>query len=172
MLRLIDSTPLPCGASRQTVQRSELAGYAGDGYCAAHSRFFWGFRLYLICTAEGMPIIWGLATPKLGEREVAQALLEHDHHRIATGQLILSDKGFAGAQFETFLTTRLGAHLIRPDRKNEPPRFGKLTRSRQWIEEIFDTLKGQLTLEDHGGRTLTGVYARVAARLLAMAAAI
>jgi hypothetical protein len=33
-------------------------------------------------------------------------------------------------------------------------------------------LKGQLTPEDHGGRTLAGVYARVAARLLALAAAI
>jgi hypothetical protein len=33
-------------------------------------------------------------------------------------------------------------------------------------------LKGQLTLEDHAGRTLAGVYAHVAARLLAMAAAI
>jgi hypothetical protein len=42
----------------------------------------------------------------------------------------------------------------------------------QWIEAVFDTLKGQLTLEEHGGRTLAGVYARVAARLLALAAAI
>ena len=38
-------------------------------------------------------------------------------------------------------------------------------------EAIIDTLKGQLTLGDHGGRTLAGVYARVAARLLALAAA-
>jgi hypothetical protein len=31
---------------------------------------------------------------------------------------------------------------------------------------------GQLTLEDHGGRTLAGIYARLAPRLLALAAAI
>lgn len=172
MLRLVDSTPLPCGASRETVKRSDLAGYAGYGYCASHSRFFWGFRLYLICTAEGMPIIWGLAHPKLGEREVTGALLEHDHHLIRTGQVIIADKGFAGKWFETFVSARLGAYLIRPDRKNEPPRFGKVCRYRQRIEAIFDTLKGQLTLETHGGRTLRGVYTRVAARLLAMAAAI
>ena len=70
LLRLVDSTPVPCAASRETVKRSDLAGHAGNGYCASHSRFFWGFRLYLICTAEGMPVIWGLANPKLGEREV------------------------------------------------------------------------------------------------------
>jgi hypothetical protein len=35
-VRLIDATPLPCGTSRETVKRSELAGWAGYGYCAAH----------------------------------------------------------------------------------------------------------------------------------------
>lgn len=64
LLRLVDSTPLPCAASRETVKRSDLAGHAGYGFCASHSRYFWGFRLYLICTAEGMPIIWGWPTPR------------------------------------------------------------------------------------------------------------
>lgn len=170
--RLVDSTPLPCGKSRETVKRSDLAGHAGYGYCASHSRYFWGFRLYLLCTPDGMPIIWGLANPKIGEREVTEALLRHDRHLITPGQVIIGDKGFAGREFETFVTDELNAHLIRPDRKNETPRFGKLGRIRQWVESVFDTLKGQLTLEDHGGRTLTGVYSRIAARLLALAAGI
>ncbi len=59
-----------------------------------------------------------------------------------------------------------------PDRKDQRPRFGKLGRCRQWIEAVVDTLTGQLDLEHHSGRTLAGVYARVGARLLAMAAAI
>ena len=172
LLRLVDSTPLPCAASRETVRRSDLAGHAGYGYCASHSRFFWGFRLYLIAAADGMPVIWGLAHPGIGEREAVAALLAHDHQLIRAGQVILGDKGFAGREFEAFITGRLGAHLIRPDRKDEPARHGSLARQRQWIEAIFDTLKGQLTLEQHGGRTLAGVYARVAARLLALAAAI
>ncbi len=172
VLRLVDSTPVPCAASRETVKRSDLAGHAGYGYCASHSRYFWGFRLYLISTAEGMPVIWGLANPKIGEREVTKALLERDSQLIRAGQVILGDKGFAGREFEAFVHNDLGAHLIRPDRKDEPKRFGKLAHCRQWIEAVFDTLKGQLTLEEHGGRTLAGVYARVAARLLALASAI
>nr|WP_324609117.1 DUF6879 family protein [Streptomyces scabiei] len=35
-LRLIDSTPLPCAASRETAKRSERAGHAGYGYCRSH----------------------------------------------------------------------------------------------------------------------------------------
>src|SRR5206468_4027420 len=47
-LRLLDSTPVPCAASRETVRRSEFAGIAAYGYCRSHSRYFWGFRLYLL----------------------------------------------------------------------------------------------------------------------------
>ena len=170
--RLIDSTPLPCGKSRETVKRSDRAGQGGYGYCASHSRFFWGFRLYLTCTPGEMPIIWGLANPKIGEREAAEAMLRHDRHLLQPGQVIVGNKGFAGREFESFITDELGAQLIRPDHQDEKPRFGKLGGIRQWVESAFDTLKGQLTLEEHGGRTIPGVYSRVAARLLALAAGI
>ena len=58
-VRLIDATPVPCGASRETVRRSELAGWAHYGYCAAHSRWYWGLKLYLITTPDGMPVALG-----------------------------------------------------------------------------------------------------------------
>jgi hypothetical protein len=45
---------------------------------------------------------------------------------------------------------RVGATLARPDRADEPARFGNLGGVRQWIEAIFDTLKDQLGLERHG----------------------
>jgi hypothetical protein len=87
------------------------------------------------------------------------------------GQIVISDKGFAGAEFEQ-LVASLGGTLLRPDRKDERPRFGPLGRIRQWIESTFDTLKDQLSLERHGGRTLTGLISRIARRLLALTAAI
>ena len=55
-VRLIDATPVPCGASRETVKRSELAGWAHYGYCAAHSRWYWGLKLYLITTPDGIGV--------------------------------------------------------------------------------------------------------------------
>jgi hypothetical protein len=171
-LRLVDSTPVPCGASRETVKRSELAGLAAYGYCASHSRYFWGLRLYLVCAPDGMPIAFCLAPANEPEREVAAALLE----RAARGELLhgqeifITDKGFAGAEFEQFIADTLGAQLIRPDRKGEQPRFGALGGIRQWIESINDTLKGQLSLERHGGHTPEGVWTRVCQRVLALAA--
>ncbi|MFD8003019.1 hypothetical protein ACFV4J_28375 [Streptomyces mirabilis] len=75
--------------SRPTVQRSDLAGWAGYGYCASHSRFFRGLRLYLICTPTGMPIVWAPANPKIGEREVLASMLETDAGLVAEREGIL-----------------------------------------------------------------------------------
>jgi hypothetical protein len=82
------------------------------------------------------------------------------------------DKGLAGRDFEDLLTSGYGLRLVRPDRRDEPARHGSIGWIRQWIESVNDTLKGQLDLERHGGRTAEGVYARIAQRLLAMATAI
>jgi hypothetical protein len=173
---ITDSTPVPCGMSRPTVKRSELAGWANYGYCASHSRFYWGLRLYLVCTPAGMPILWALATPKLDEREVLAAMLQIDAELIADrpGLLLITDKGFAGKTFEQQLRSEHGITLLRPSRKDEATRPGEpmLKKVRQLIESINDTLKGQLDLEHHGGRTSQGVAVRVAQRILALATAI
>jgi hypothetical protein len=141
-LRLLDSTPVPCAASRETVRRSALAGIGGYGYCRSHSRWFWGFRLYLLCSPDGLPVGFELAAANAPERAVAAELLDRI---LRPGQIVISDKGFAGAEFEQHIAA-LGGTLLRPDRKNEQPRFGSLGGIRQWIESTFDTLKDQLSL--------------------------
>jgi hypothetical protein len=172
---IADSTPVECGRSRPTAQRSDMAGWANYGYCASHSRWFWGLRLYLICTPAGMPIAWALADPKIGEREVLAAMLDAEPGLAAArpGLTLITDKGFAGRQTETDLASR-GITLLRPSRKDEQARWGEplLKSIRQLIESVNDTLKGQLDLEAHGGRTFEGTAIRIAQRILAMAAAI
>jgi hypothetical protein len=128
-------------------------------------------KLYLVCAGDGMPIMWCLANPELGEREVLAALLDHNRHLLRDGQVLLADKGFAGKEFKK-LTQSMRLELLRPDRKDESYRNGNLGGVRQRIESVNQTLKGQLDLETHGGRTPHGVFTRVAQRLLAMAAAI
>jgi hypothetical protein len=59
--------------------------------------------------------------------------------------------------------------VVRPGRKDEESRHGSLGWIRQWIESVNDTLRGQLDLKRHGGRTTDGVYVRITQRLLAMA---
>jgi hypothetical protein len=169
---IADSTPVECGRSRPAVKRSDMAGWANYGYCASHSRWF---GLYLICTPAGMPILWALADPKIGEREVLAAMVDVEPGLAAArpGLTLITGKGFAGPQTEAGLAG-CGITLLRPSRKDEAARHGEplLKSVRQLIESVNDTLKGQLDLEAHGGRTFEGVAIRVAQRVLAMATAI
>jgi hypothetical protein len=171
--RLLDATPVPCGQSRETVKRSQLAGWAGYGWDASHHRFWWGLKLYLLAAPDGMPVAWCLANPTQGEREVAEALLDRAARQqvLRPDMVVLADKGLAGRQFDA-LVEELGATLARPDRTDEPYRFGSLGGVRQWVEAIFDTLKDQLGLEQHGAHTPQGLWVRVAQRLAALAAAV
>jgi Transposase DDE domain len=165
---LVDGTSVPCGASRETARRSELAGYAAYGFCRSQHRHFWGFKLVLCCAPDGMPIGFELIPANVDERKAAREILER---LPVAGHLIVADKGYAGREFEQFVAA-LGGRLLRPDRKDEPRRHGSLGGIRQWIESIIDTCKGQLSLERHGGRTMPGLIARVLQRLLALAAVI
>jgi hypothetical protein len=170
-----DSTPVECGRSKETVKRSDLAGYAEYGYCASHSRYFWGMRLHLIATLGGLPIGFALTGAKADERQTLLSILGTDTGLLAgrPGQTLICDKNYYGAGFETELAEH-GIRLLRPARKGEPERSGAglFKPLRQVVESINQTLKAQLDLERHGGRTVAGVCARILQRLLALTAVI
>lgn len=69
---------------------------------------------------------------------------------------------------------QLGVELLRPSFEREKKRCVEpmLKKVRQLIESVNHTLKGQLDLDQHGGRTFEGAAIRVAHRVLAMAAGI
>jgi DDE family transposase len=172
---VVDSTPVECGRSKETVKRSELAGWAEYGYRASHSRYFWGLRLHLIATLGGLPIGFALAGAKADERQVLLGILEHDPALTAgrPGQLLIGDKNYYGKDFEAALAAE-GLTLLRPARKGEPERAGAqfFKPLRQVIESVNQTFKAQLDLERHGGHTPAGVMVRVLQRILALTAAI
>jgi hypothetical protein len=166
---LLDSTPVECGRSLETVRRSELADACGYGYCRSHSRWFWGMRLHLAAAPDGTPRAAFLAPADQKEREVALRLLPI---ALRGGELVICDKGYAGKEFEQTVSERFGATVLRPNRKNEPDNGLHLSSIRQRIESIFQTLKDRLGLERHRARTLPGLRARIASKLLALAAGV
>ena len=167
-LLLLDSTPVECGRSVETTRRSALADVAGYGYCRSHSRWFWGMRLHLVCAPDGTPRAASLVGADRPEREVALSLLPR---AIRGGETIVTDKGYAGLDFERAVA-RMGALIVRPARRDEPEHQIRLGQIRQRIESVFQTFKDLLSLERHGARTLENLRARIATRLLALAACV
>src|SRR5437867_3759833 len=145
-LLVVDSTPIECGRSVETMRRSALGDAADYGYCASHSRFFWGFRLHGLFATDGTPRALALTSPNTGEREVRLDMLARVQR---TGPVtVVGDKGYAGRDFEA-RAAQLGARIVRPRRKDEPGRGPHLAPIRQSVESIFWTGKDMLGLEDH-----------------------
>jgi hypothetical protein len=128
-----------------------------------------------VATVHGLPIAFAVTGAKADEREVLLDILGSQPELLThrRGQTLIADKNYYGRQFETLLT-EAGLRLLRPVRAGEPPRPGRhlFKPLRQIIESIFDTCKGQLDLERHGGRSTAGVLVRIQQRLLALTAAI
>lgn len=167
-LVLLDSTPVECGRSLETVRRSRLAEVAGYGYCKSHSRWFWGMRLHLVCAPDGTPRGAALVAADRPEREVALTLLPR---ALKGGETIVCDKGYAGREFAEAIS-ELGATIARPSRRDERQQGPHLAPIRQRIESVFLTCKDLLSLERHGARTPHNLRTRIATRLLALAACI
>jgi hypothetical protein len=165
---LLDSTPVECARSVETVRRSALSDAAGYGYCRSHSRWFYGFRLHLAAAPDGTPRAAILAPADQKERDIALKLLPRALHG---GELVIADKGYSGKDFANAVE-QMGARLLRPSRKDEPENGLHLSGIRQRIESIFWTCKDLLTPKRHGARTLINLRARIASRLLALSACV
>jgi hypothetical protein len=208
-LLLVDSTPVECARSRETVKRGgssslgdALANAADYGYCASHSRHFYGFRLHALFAPDGTPRALALTSPKIDEKLVCLQMVARCERQPGVTLMMIGDKNFRGKEFETELAT-LDATIERPRRKDEKRRSAStqapctsstpalrpasqitphprpsqahephLAPIRQRIESIFWTFKDILTLERHGARTLGNLRARLCARFAALAAAV
>ena len=72
---VVDSTPVECGRSRETAKRSDLAGWAGYGYCASHSRSSGGCGCTWSAPCTACRSRFALANAKADEREVLLGIL-------------------------------------------------------------------------------------------------
>jgi hypothetical protein len=135
-LLLVDSTPVECARSRETVKRSQLGDAADYGYCASHSRSFWGFQLHAIFAPDGTPRAVTVASPKRDEREVALELLLRTRRQGAVP--LIGDKGYAGKGFAQAVSdmnaTILRPPLQRPARQRPAPRADPPTRGEHLLQ--------------------------------------
>nr|WP_238419540.1 transposase [Streptomyces taklimakanensis] len=161
--------------SRETVKRSDLAGWARYGYCASHTRYFWGLWLHRVRTLHGLPVAFAPTGAKADERETLLDLFAIEPQLVADrpGQTLIGDKNHFGREFEQQLAEP-DIRLLRPARKGEAERAGSqlFKPLRQVIGSVNETFKGRLDLERHRGRTPGGVAVRVLQRILALTAAI
>jgi len=145
--------------------RSEFAGTAAYGYCAAKSQYVWGVRLVLVTEASGLPVGYTLVAANEKEYEPVREL--------TTGQpgcTLIADKGLWGRAYADTLALQ-GVTIHTPDRVRSADNLARekrLASLRLVIESTISNLKCQMRLEQHLAKTPAGLVQRIAQRLLAL----
>ena len=65
---LIDTKLLPVLGLKRDKTRSDFSGNAAPGYCAARQIYYFGYKLTLLSTWNGIPIAYNLAAANTDER--------------------------------------------------------------------------------------------------------
>ena len=165
-LYIIDTKPIPVVGYKRSKACSHFRGSADYGYCASRKLKYFGYKLVMITSLEGIPVVYDLVSANTDERLAAEAVIE----RIQNAK-ILGDKGFLGVEWQAQMFERTGTAIITPKRKSQkiqhPDGFECLLNSvRERIEGVFHELQNTgRHLEHLLAKTVNGLATRVIAKV-------
>jgi hypothetical protein len=163
---LLDTTPVPVVGYRRSKSRSHFRGSADYGYCAARRLKYYGYKLVLLTTLDGIPYSFELVPAHTDEREAANEILD----TLSAGSQVWSDKGFIDADWQLDWQAQ-GVYVWTAKRENQkeqnPPAFDQLLNQvRERIEGAFDILKeGGRSVEKTLAITVDGLCSRIIAKI-------
>jgi hypothetical protein len=163
--RLADGTALAVASYPGCEQHSHFRGFARYGYAKCRHGYLGGVRRVLLTDERGCPLGYTIVPANEKEYEPLVDLLSG-----TSTEVVIADKGFWGRSYNERLMAQ-GVKLLTPAKIRTPENTSReraLASTRLVIESVFANLKGQMHLELHLARTLPGLAARIAMRILAL----
>lgn len=114
---IIDSLPLPVCKRARASRCKKVRGKAFCGYCAAKKEKFFGWRLHLICTREGIPVSFDMLPAAEHDLTPVHELTAD----LPTGTAVFGDKGYLSEPDSTSIFLATGVRLVAIRRKNMSP---------------------------------------------------
>ena len=159
---LVDTKPIPVLGYKRSKAHSEFAGRAGYGHCAARNLNYFGYKLVMLTTLDGLPLVYDLVAANTDERDAAEVVLQ----RVRDCD-IFGDKGFIGDDWQAAIRQQTGNRIWSAKRANQalqnPPEFDRLLNHiREHIEGTFHCIQNTgRNLERLLAKTVQGLSLRV-----------
>ena len=163
---LLDTTPVPVVGYKRDKSHSDFVGSAAYGVCVSRNLKYFGYKLVLLVTLEGVPVAFELVPANTDEREAAEEVLW-----CVWGCDIFADKGFLGEDWQREQKELRGNRIWTCKRVNQkeqnPAEFDRwLNRFREYIESTFNVIRNTgRNLERLLAKTVVGLSTRVIAKL-------
>jgi hypothetical protein len=159
---LVDTKPIPVVGYKRSKTHSEFAGSAAYGHCAARKLDYFGYKLVMLTTLDGLPVIYDLVPANTDEREAAEVVLQ----RVKDCD-IFGDKGFIGDDWQASIRQQTGNRIWTTKRANQalqnPPEFDRLLNHiREHIEGTFHCIQNTgRNIERLLAKTIHGLSTRI-----------
>ncbi|HLO83945.1 MAG TPA: IS982 family transposase [Nostocaceae cyanobacterium] len=163
---LLDTKPVPVVGYKRNKRQSDFTGSADYGWCASRKMNYFGYKLVLISTLTGIPIVYSLVPASTDERLAAESVLD-----CVSGCRILADKGFIGGEWQADIYKTTGNQIFTPKRANQlpaqPKAFERLLNSlRERVEGVFNEVQNTgRNLERLLRKKVEGLCVHVAAKV-------
>ncbi len=167
---LIDSMPVPVCRRARARRCRTVRGAAYCGYCAAKGEKFFGWRLHLVCTVEGVPVAFDLLPASLHDLTPVHELT----FGLPEGASVYSDKAYNSRRDEATILAETGVRLVPLCKANMRPNLWADKLALRAYRKAIETVNSQLEamgVQRLQARTRVGRELKVEASLLALACA-
>lgn len=163
---LLDTKPIPVVGYKRSKSHSDFAGSADYGYCSSRNFRYFGYKLVMLTTLEGLPVLYELVPANTDERRAAETILDY-----LRNSQVFGDKGFLGKDWQAHIEHKTGTRVITPKRVNQkiqhPAGFERLLNSvRERIEGVFHEIQNTgRNVERLLAKTIVGLVTRVVTKI-------
>lgn len=166
-LCVVDSVPVPVVGYHHAAGDHRWWGEADFGRVPSKKQHVYGFKLHLLISHCGLILDFALAPANHNDGKLPAQLLADK-----AGLTVLGDKGYINGPLQERLAARHDLTLLTPKRKNQLAQLpAALTQAinhfRQIIETVNSQLVEQLQLQRNRAKSVSGLCARVQAKLAA-----
>jgi len=167
---VIDSLPLPVCRRVRAWRCRKVRGRAYCGYCAAKKEKFFGWRLHLVCTTDGVPVACALLPAGYHDLTPIHELL----YGLPPDAWVYADKAYNSAPDEASIRDDTGVHLVPIHKDNMIPNTTAERAGLRTFRTAIETVNSQaeaMGMQHLRARTNAGFALKVAASVLALTCA-
>ena len=165
---IIDSLPLPVCKRVRAWRCKKVRGREFCGYCAAKDEKFFGWRLHLVCTTEGIPVSFEVLPAAYHDLTPMHELTL----MLPPGATVFGDKGYISEPDAASILAAIGVRLVTVRRKNMTPNSWADDYDLALYRKRIETMNSQLEamgIQHLHARTNSGFDLKAWASLLALA---
>jgi hypothetical protein len=144
---LIDTKPIPVMSYKRNKKHSDFVGSATYGVCASRNLKYFGYKLVLLSTLEGIPVAYELVPANSDERLAAETVLP-----TIWNSDVFGDKGFLGEDWQQEQFDFQGNRIWTPKRANQliqnPVDFDR------WLNSLRERIEGAFNEVQNTGRNI------------------